>query len=86
MAHEVYSFKTDSDEFSVKCISSLLQEGMDLHLKDLQWLEEKVKEQKVFDAQLNKTAALPDQEKPKKKLPPLFSTSREDNTIDLIEF
>ena len=58
---------------------------MDLHLKDLQRLEDKAKEQKMFAAKLNKTSSLTAQEKPKKKLPPLFTTSTEDDTKDLID-
>ena len=95
MAHEVYSFKTVSDQVSLKCISSLLKEGHDLHLEDIQRLEDKIKERNVFAAKLNKThekcevnltSALQCQVKPKKKLPPLFPTSTEKEIDDLIDF
>ena len=88
MAHEVYSFKTNSDQFSIKCIS-LLHEGMDLHLKHLHsiiGLENKIKQQKMFLVKLNKTRSLSDQEKPNKTLPPLYSTSTENDTEALIQF
>ena len=88
MSIEIYSFKPSTSDFSLKQITSLIQEGLQLHLKDLQRLRDNAEEQKIvarkFEKSLKKHRApppsSPEKGKPQergkaKKLPPLFKSS-----------
>ena len=89
MAYEVYSFQHFTRQLNLNCIAPLLQDGLDMHVKDMQMLNNKVEELKVFSSSINKTMVKYGCDEVIQcgpKLPSLLTYPTEDETNGLIDF